>query len=58
LGRFLTIALGSASELEYQLILSNDLAYIDTTTYDELIAETIEIKKMLSAFILKLKANR
>jgi four helix bundle protein len=58
LGRFLTIALGSASELEYQLILANDLAYIDMTTYVELITEVVEIKKMLSAFLLKLKANR
>ena len=58
LGRFLSIALGSASELEYQLILANDLQYIDIHTYEKLVAEAIEIKKMLGAFIVKLKADR
>lgn len=58
LARFLSIALGSASELEYQLILSKDLSYVDSDTYDNLLSEAVEIKKMLNAFILKLKANR
>ncbi len=32
LARFLSIAMGSASELEYQLILVHDLELIDLTT--------------------------
>lgn len=54
LKRFLTIAMGSASELEYQLILSNDLGYIQTDNYEKLSNELIEIRKMLNTFIQKL----
>jgi four helix bundle protein len=54
LKRFLTIAMGSASELEYQLILSNDLGYIQTDNYEKLNNELIEIRKMLNTFIQKL----
>ncbi|MER0439207.1 four helix bundle protein [Emticicia sp. W12TSBA100-4] len=54
LKRFLTIVMGSASELEYQLILSNDLGYIQTDNYEKLNNELIEIRKMLNTFIHKL----
>ncbi|PWJ53581.1 four helix bundle protein [Dyadobacter jejuensis] len=43
--RFMVIAMGSASELEYQLILSKDLEYIDLETFEYLTKELIEIKK-------------
>ena len=33
LARFLQIAMGSASELEYHLLLAHDLAYIDDKNY-------------------------
>src|SRR5689334_12089886 len=36
LGRFLGIALGSASELEYQLLLAHDLGYLTDNSYEEL----------------------
>ncbi|MET4081812.1 four helix bundle protein [Pedobacter sp. UYP30] len=49
--RFLIIASGSASELEYQLVLSKDLGYVDELLYKELSFLTIEIRKMISAFI-------
>lgn len=52
--RFLTIATGSSSELEYQLILSKDLHYLPETTYKELQNELIEIRKMIYAFIKNL----
>jgi len=52
--RFLTIATGSSSELEYQLILSKDLQYLSETTYIELQNELIEIRKMIYAFIKNL----
>jgi four helix bundle protein len=51
---FFTVATGSCSELEYQLLLSKDLNYIDIKTYDELSKNVIEIRKMISAFIKKL----
>ncbi len=54
LKRFLTIASGSCSELEYQLILSKDLSFISLPIFQELTEELIEIRKMLFSFISKL----
>lgn len=56
LSRFLNIALGSASELEYHLLLSNDLGLLETTTYHQLEAGVVELKRMLTGFVQKLKA--
>ena len=58
LARFLQISMGSASELEYHLLLSRDLGLVDTTTYDQLTQATIEIKRMLTSLIQTLKASR
>lgn len=55
--RFLQIALGSASELEYHLMLAHDLGLIDTQQHQQLEQHTIEIKRMLSSFIQKLMAD-
>lgn len=49
--RFLVIATGSSSELEYQLILSRDLKYIPESAFKELQNELIEIRKMIYSFI-------
>ena len=54
LAHFLVIASGSASELDYQLMLSKDLFYIDISTYEQLHQNLTEIRKMLNAFIKKL----
>ena len=58
LGRFLQYAMGSASELEYQLILAHDLAYLDLAEYKDLDQDTAEVKRMLATFIGKLKVDR
>ena len=58
LARFLEIAMGSASELEYLLRLSNDLNFLDKAKSDELDTAVIEIKKMLASLIVKIKADR
>jgi four helix bundle protein len=55
--RFLRIANGSASELEYELLLAHDLGYLDKASYDILFGELISIRKMLNVFIQKLKAK-
>jgi four helix bundle protein len=56
-GRFLEIALGSASELEYLLVLVRDLHMITSSDYEALSNEVIEIKRMLTSFIKTLKAE-
>src|SRR5258708_19023152 len=57
LARFCCIARGSASELEYHLLLSRDLHLIPASDHDKLALETTEVKRMLSALIQKLKAE-
>ena len=57
LARFVHIAGGSASELEYQLILAHDLGYIDDEIYPKLNSEINEIKRMLNGFEKAVQAN-
>ena len=52
--RFLTIAKGSASELEYQLLLAKDLNYISIQSHDFLNDKVNEIRKMLYGYGSKL----
>ena len=47
--------MGSASELEYQLILARDLGYITSQTYDDLDALLTEVRKMLNSFIQRVR---
>jgi four helix bundle protein len=54
-GRFLQMAMGSASESEYQILLSYDLTYIDENQYKQMNAKVTEIKRMLSSLISKTK---
>ncbi len=56
--RFLQIAMGSASELEYHLLLARDLGYLPQDIYSILDNKSTEIKRMLTSFIQKLKADR
>ncbi len=57
LARFLQIAMGSASELEYQLLLCRDLGLLQGSVYKELEKPTIEVKRMLTSLIRKLMAD-
>ena len=58
LARFLEIAMGSASELEYLVLLSKDLNFCDNNVYNSLTSEIIEIKQMLATFIKKIRSDR
>ena len=58
LKRYFLIGMGSASELEYLLLLAHDLGYLQTDIYQPMTKDLVEIRKMLNAFIQKLKANR
>ena len=55
--RFLNMALGSASELEYRLLLARDLEYLTTSEHEKLHRDAEEIKKMLGSLIRKLRAD-
>jgi four helix bundle protein len=56
--RFLQNAFGSATEAEYHLVLARDLEFLKRPEYDQLVELLVEIKKMLAAFLRKLKADR
>ena len=56
--RFCSMAMGSASELEYHLLLVKDLKLIKPADYEELAPRATELKRMLTALIQKLNADR
>ena len=47
----LTFSLGSAAELEYQLLMARDLSYLQPEEYEALRQRVVDIRKMLTAFI-------
>ena len=55
--RFLQIAMGSASELEYHLLLAHDLKFLSHYEHEKLANEVIDVKRMLTSFIQKLRAD-
>jgi four helix bundle protein len=57
LKRFLVIAAGSTSELQYQFILCKDLGYITETIFKELSNEISQIRKMIFSYCERLKAD-
>lgn len=48
--RFLEIAIGSIYEIETQLLISNDLGFIETHSLEKLLDELNSITKMTSKF--------
>ena len=55
--RFLHISMGSASELEYHILLARDLQLMEEATHSRLANEISEVKHMLWKFIETLKAE-
>ena len=55
--RFCSIAMGSASELDYRLLLARDLKLINPKDYGELAQRTKEVKRMLGGLLGKLNAE-
>lgn len=53
--QFLRIALGSAAELETQLLIARNLSFLGDKEFPKLIGNTIEIMKMLNGLISKLR---
>jgi four helix bundle protein len=56
--RFCSMAMGSASELEYHLLLAKDLKLLKLADHRELDQRATELKRMLTALMQKLKADR
>ncbi|MCI0395592.1 MAG: four helix bundle protein [Chloroflexi bacterium] len=55
--RFLHFAVGSANEVEYQLLLAHDIGYLNQAVYQQLNQQTAEIKRMLIGLLKTLKIN-
>lgn len=55
--RFLHIAMGSASELDYHLLLAHDLQFLTDGAYKKLEGEITEVRRMLNSLIQKLKTH-
>jgi len=56
-GRFLQNAAGSASELEYHLVVAKDLGYLPQDVSGELSNKVRDIKRMLTGLIQRLKSS-
>jgi four helix bundle protein len=56
--RFLDIAMGSASELEYQLLLAHELGLLETDNYKRLSGANLEVKRMLASLLRKVDLDR
>jgi four helix bundle protein len=56
--RLLQVAMGFASETEYQLILSKDLDYLSAEYYKVLQGKVEEVKRMLASLLKTLRADR
>ena len=55
LARFLTIAMGSANELDYHLLLAHDLGYLPSARYEDLATEAQGVAKVLATFVDRLR---
>lgn len=53
--RFLQVALGSASELEYHLLLTRDLGLLEEGKYKPLNSQAVELKRMLASLLQRVK---
>ena len=52
--RFIQIALGSASELEYHILLAADLGYLTEESHSGMHACVVDVKRMLSGLLRRL----
>lgn len=58
LARFLQIGMGSAYEVEYHSLLARDLGLVSAENHRRLENQIIEVKRMLAALLVKVKADR
>ena len=58
MSRFLHIAYGSASELEYHLLLAHDLGLLKDGEYKEMEGKVDEVQRMLTALISTVRPGK
>ena len=58
LAQFLNIAAGSASEVEYEILLAKDTGYLSTDQYEFLAKEISEIRSMIKKYMSQLRQNK
>jgi|SRR5947209_6188422 len=51
LARFVRIAMGSASELDYRLLLARDLGFMNDADNTRMTSDLTEVRKMLTSFL-------
>ena len=56
--RYLQIAMGSASETAYHLLVARDLGFIDTATYDDLASRIAEVRRMATGLLKRIASRR
>jgi len=54
---FISVAKGSAAEVETFLYLARDLSYLDAPTAGQLLSLTTEVRKMLTALAQSLRGG-
>ena len=57
LARYVRIAMGSASELDYHLLLARDFGFLKSNEHSDLSAELTTIRKMLTALLARLESG-
>lgn len=55
--RFLRIAMASAAEADYHLLMARDIGCLDAATHDRLSASSLEIRRMLGGLIKRLTTD-
>lgn len=58
LGRYIQIAMGSASELQNHLRLARDLGFIEKSTCANLFSDLSSVRQMLTAFLKRVRGAR
>ena len=57
IGRFVKIAMGSASEVDYLTFLGAELGYVSSDKYTELATELTEVRGMLTGFYKRIRTT-
>ncbi len=57
LARFVRLAMGSASEVDYHLLLSRDLALLKSSDYERASKDLTEVRKMLTSLLSRIETE-